>query len=288
MKLLIILLFSVASAQDFDTIAFVQKWPLCKDKDCPIKDKGDERFLIDQILPFNRNSGEVVSECGPEEHFHMEEITDLTEELTYAWPNWPEPEGDDNLWAKDWKLHGSCLKQYISWHENGYFKQALEWYTQNNITKSLTEKRMYPGLPLFPGRLLSSIDKCAINCQEDKSTWKSPVLSHVAICYDVLDMTQVECGQLFGGKQGTCPQYGMVWWLHSKAEDRSTDNAGDDSPDIILMNNNPTLSSNNQDKFMLGTSVGMMVMAGLLCLFSVLTVFYITKMSSNKKDKSLV
>ena len=168
---------------------------------------------------------------------------------------------------------------------------------------------MYPGLPLFPGRLLSSIDKCAINCQEDKSTWKSPVLSHVAICYDVLDMTQVECGQLFGGKQGTCPQYGMVWWLHSKAEDRSTDNAGDDSPDIILMNNNPTLSSNNQDskffnvlifkvsnnlfiyqflEFMLGTSVGMMVMAGLLCLFSVLTVFYITKMSSNKKDKSLV
>ena len=106
---------------------------------------------------------------------------------------------------------------------------------------------MYPGLPLFPGRLLSSIDKCSINCQDDKSTWKSPVLTHVAICYDVLDMTQVECGQLFGGKQGTCPQYGMVWWLHSKAEDRSTDNAGDDSPDIILMNNNPTLSSNIQD-----------------------------------------
>ena len=98
-------------------------------------DKGDERFLIDQILPFNRNSGEVVSECGPEEHFHMEEITDLTEELAYAWPNWPEPEDDDNLWAKDWKSHGSCLKQYISWHENGYFKQGMVFHKWTLIVK---------------------------------------------------------------------------------------------------------------------------------------------------------
>ena len=41
MKLLLLALLSVVSAQDFDTIAFVQKWPMCRDKDtdCPIKGK---------------------------------------------------------------------------------------------------------------------------------------------------------------------------------------------------------------------------------------------------------
>ena len=110
---------------------------------------------------------------------------------------------------------------------------------------------MYPGLPLFAGRLLTSFDNCAINCRADKSTWKSPVLTHMAFCYDALNMTQVECGKLFGGKQGSCPQYGMVWWLHSMAEDRSPygvdDKKNDDTPYIILMNNNPTLTSNNED-----------------------------------------
>jgi len=252
MKLLLVLLFSIASAQEFDTIAFVQKWPLCdKDKDCPIKDKDDERFLIDQILPFDRNTGKISSDCGPEEEFDMDEIKNMTENLTYAWPNWPAPEDGDNLWAKDWKSHGSCLKRYMTGCENGYFKQALQWYTDNNITKSLKEKFMYPGLPLFAGRLLTSFDNCAINCRADKSTWKSPVLTHMAFCYDALNMSQVECGKLFGGKQGSCPQYGMVWWLHSMAEDRSPygvdDKKNDDTPYIILMNNNPTLTSNNED-----------------------------------------
>ena len=39
-------------------------------------------------------------------------------------------------------------------------------------------------------------------------------------------------------------------------------------------------------EIMLGTSTGMVTMAGILCLFSVFTVFYITKMSS-KNDKNL-
>merc|ERR1712062_494492 len=100
----------------------------------------------------------------------------------------------------------------------------------------------------------------------------------MAFCYDAFNMSQVGCGKLFGEKEGSCPQYGMVWWLHSKAEDRSPYGINnDDSPYIILMNNKST--SNNEDNLMLCTSAGMMVMAGLLCLFSVFTVFYITKMS---------
>ena len=122
----------------------------------------------------------------------------------------------------------------------------MEWYADNNITKSLKERFMSPGLPLFAGRLLKSFDNCAIKCRADKSTWKSPVLTHVAFCYDAFNMSLVGCGKLFGGKEGSCPQYGMVWWLHSKAEDRSPYGINnDDSPYIILMNNNST--SNNED-----------------------------------------
>ena len=40
-------------------------------------------------------------------------------------------------------------------------------------------------------------------------------------------------------------------------------------------------------EIMLGTSAGVMTMAAILCLFSVFTVFYITKMST-KNDKNLV
>ena len=122
----------------------------------------------------------------------------------------------------------------------------MEWYTDNNITKSLKENFMSPGLPLFTGRLLKSFDNCAIKCRADKSTWKSPVLTHMAFCYDAFNMSQVGCGKLFGGKEGSCPQYGMVWWLHSKAEDRSPYGINnDDSPYIILMNDKST--SNNED-----------------------------------------
>ena len=94
-------------------------------------DKDDERFLIDQILPFDRNTGKISSDCGPEEEFDMDEIKDLTENLTYAWPNWPAPEDGDNLWAKDWKSHGSCLKSYMTGCENGYFKQGRLRVTMN-------------------------------------------------------------------------------------------------------------------------------------------------------------
>lgn len=54
----------------------------------------------------------------------MDEIKNLTEDLTYAWPNWPAPDDGDNLWAKDWKSHGSCLKQVMTDSEHGYFKQG--------------------------------------------------------------------------------------------------------------------------------------------------------------------
>ena len=94
----------------------------------------------------------------------------------------------------------------------------MEWYADNNITKSLKEKFMSPGLPLFAGRLLKSFDNCAIKCRADKSTWKSPVLTHMAFCYDTFNMSQVGCGKLFGGKVGSCPKYGMDWRLHSNAQ----------------------------------------------------------------------
>lgn len=107
---------------------------------------------------------------------------------------------------------------------------------------------MSPGLPLFAGRLITTLENCAIDCHKDESTWKSPVLTHIAICYDAQNLTQVECGQLFGGKQGTCPKYGMVWWLHSKAEDRKHggDKMVDDSPNIILMNSSPDVQNDSK------------------------------------------
>ena len=125
---------------------------------------------------------------------------------------------------------------------------ALEWYSENDLTKTLKDKFMSPGLPLFAGRLLTTLENCAIDCHKDESTWKSPVLTHIAICYEAQNLTQVECGQLFGGKQGTCPKYGMVWWLHSKAEDRKHggDKMVDDSPNIILMNSSPDVQNDSK------------------------------------------
>ena len=116
----------------------------------------------------------------------------------------------------------------------------------------MKEKFMYPGLPLFAGRLLTNLENSAINCQTDKTSYKSPILSHIAICYDAQNMTQVECGKLFGGKQGSCPNFGMVWWLHSKAEDRNKyapgdDAKPDDSPYVIVMNNNPSVTSDGDE-----------------------------------------
>ena len=43
----------------------------------------------------------------------------------------------------------------------------------------------------------------------------------MTFCYDTFNMSQVGYGKLFGGNVGSCPQYGMDWRLHSKAEDRS-------------------------------------------------------------------
>ena len=87
-------------------------------------DKDDERFLIDQILPLDRATGAIASDCGPEEKFDINEIKELTEDLNYAWPNWPMPEDGETLWAKEWKSHGPCLKAVMTGSENGYFKQG--------------------------------------------------------------------------------------------------------------------------------------------------------------------
>ena len=60
MKILLCFLFSVAVAQDFDTIAFVQKWPLCKEKEeCPIKGKNYGPFLS-ILLKSSVNFGEIL------------------------------------------------------------------------------------------------------------------------------------------------------------------------------------------------------------------------------------
>ena len=64
----------------------------------------------------------------------MDEIKNLTEDLTYAWPNWPAPDDGDNLWAKDWKSHGSCLKQVMTDSEHGYFKQG-KYYIKHTANK---------------------------------------------------------------------------------------------------------------------------------------------------------
>ena len=67
---------------------------------------------------------------------------------------------------------------------------------------------MFSGLPLFSGRLLDSVENASINCRPDKKSWKSPILTHVAVCYDAMSMTQVDCGSLFGGREGSCGKYG--------------------------------------------------------------------------------
>ena len=90
----------------------------------PVLDKDDERFLIDQILPFDRNTGKIASDCGPEEIFDMNGVQNVMDNLTNAWPNWPESEDGDNVWAKDWRSHGACLKNYMGGDENGYFRQG--------------------------------------------------------------------------------------------------------------------------------------------------------------------
>ena len=134
---------------NFDTVAFIQKWPVCPNKtSCPFNGKlfnlhtffiykvytfsayGDARFLTHAVAAFTKETGAISVDCR-DVYFDLDPLVEIIDDLEFAWPDWPQ-DVDETVWEKDWRLHGSCFEeQNIQGlnQEGSFFKQGKTYFS---------------------------------------------------------------------------------------------------------------------------------------------------------------
>jgi len=152
----------------------------------------------------SRMDGDMGPEfCIPADHFDMEKIKPIIEELLHHWPNLIPQQALFSLWQHEWLKHGTCAEQLpIIDGELNYFSTGLQLNERFSIRNILSQSGIEPSdTPQYKvSDILAAVEKargkkaqahCLKATIEGKAEW---YLVDVRVCLDK-DINQIDCPQ---------------------------------------------------------------------------------------------
>ncbi|XP_068660800.1 extracellular ribonuclease LE-like [Aristolochia californica] len=155
-------------------------------------------FFVKGLYPFS-SDGKPLVNCN-QSPFYLDQVADLTEELSSYWANikCPSSEGRQ-LWESTWKTYGGCSG--LSQHD--YFKKGLDLRSKIDLL-SLLNKNGIVSTDYMDYSIIDVLNvvstgiraNAAIECS--KNAWDESIVYEVYLCVDKDATTIVPCPVLPG------------------------------------------------------------------------------------------
>lgn len=195
----------------FDYLLFTQVWPysvcdaanLLKNDTCLVPPKVTGGWTIHGLWP-SRLDGEMGPEfCVPADHFDLDKVKPLMNELLHHWPNLIPQDPVFSLWQHEWLKHGTCAEQVpVISGEFNYFQKGLQLNEKYSIQNILSESGIVPSdeAKFKEADIASAMEKsigkkpevhCLKATQEGQVKW---YLVDTRICFDK-EFNEIDCPQ---------------------------------------------------------------------------------------------
>ena len=194
----------------------------------------EARFVTEAVYTIDEAKGLPIRNCQPHEKLNTTLLSGMEKDLDFAWPNWPQENFKlQSALEQEWSEYASCFMGFMNkiWKdEKAFFKQVLAWYTEFQFAEQLKMYRVRPGSIIYVDRLYHALwaasenrGKPVIDCTASKPKYgRSEIqLKRVAVCFNATTLEAVECGNLYGGKKGSCPKTKPVSFPYPLPRNRS-------------------------------------------------------------------